>query len=367
MVNKGKLGVYVAPTHDPSKWKVYIQQIQPPLVRILMPGPVSTQTVSDVFLLAPEAKISLRWWDVDDGGEGQKKAKLATVEDAKARAKADYDTYLSRFVAMNQEAHNKGIPFPASFQVLFNVLNEPPLWELDKRDAIVAYNKEFVQYALSEGGPNVLVAEFGVGHPSEWPPVWDWFEPVIDAFDDGDMLALHEYWQPEGPFNGEDWGALAGRYMKCPFDVPIAITECGVDGRIYNAHQAPDTGWQKFMDAEKYTAQVGSYMAQLIKDPRIVACTPFETDFASKEWASFDTLPILPYMLKVLEVMNEGGDVKPPRDPGKYDFREYKLLVPSAGAAYIKKYAADLLMTEEEYIRLAIGERMYKDQEAHHE
>jgi hypothetical protein len=264
----------------------------------------------------------LRWWDIDDGGEGEKQRKLASVEDARARARDDYDKCLGRFTAMNAEAHQRGLPFPPSYQVLFNVLNEPPLWELDKRDAIVAYNKEFVQYAEREAGPNVIVAEFGVGHPSEWPPVWDWFQPVIDAFDDGDLLGLHEYWQPEGPLNGEDWGALAGRYTKCPFQVPIAITECGVDGRIYNKHQPPDTGWQKFMDAEHYSKQVMSYLLKLKEDSRVVACTPFETDFANKEWASFDTLPILPYMVKVLEAMNveqqgvPGGDDHPsPPEP----------------------------------------------------
>lgn len=313
-MNKAKLGVYVAPTHDPRKWKEYIAQVQPPLVRILMPGPYSVQTVSDVFVLAPDAKISLRWWDVDDGGEGQKQAKLATVEDARKRARADYDVYLNRYVRMNVEAHNKGLPFPQTHQVLFNAINEPPVDE-GKWEAVVAYNKEFVQYAESEAGPNVMVAEFGVGHPSTWPPDWSFFQPVIDVFDQGDVLALHEYWQPEGPFNGEDWGALAGRYTKCPFKVPIAITECGVDGRIYNKHQPPDTGWQKFMNAEHYTGQLGSYLGQLVKDARVIACTPFETDFANKEWASFDTLPILPYVVKVLEAFGEQQGV-PNSDAG---------------------------------------------------
>lgn len=324
MPNTSKLGAYIAPTHDPRRWQSYLHDIDPPLVRILMPGAVSTNLVSQVYGLCPKAKLSLRWWDIDDGGDEQKARKLSSVRAASDAATEDYDVYLTRYVAMKKEATDLNIPFPPSFQVYFNSLNETPTFNHEMRPAIAAYCQRFVQYAESAGGPNVIVGEFGVGHPEEWPPVWDWFQPVIDDFDEGDMLSLHEYWQPEGPMyewtdekgqERKDWGALAGRYTHCPFNVPIAITECGVDGRIYNRNNPPDTGYLKFMSPTGYSGQVGSYLAQLKKDPRIVAATPFETDFADKEWASFDCIPAQADFVRVLEAMNEGSPSVPSFPP----------------------------------------------------
>lgn len=51
------------------------------------------------------------------------------------------------------------------------------------------------------------------------------------------------------------------------------------------------------------------------------------------------------------------------RDPRSYDYRQYTLYIPSDGAEAIKRAAKRRSMTEENYIRLAIAELLYKDQE----
>ena len=39
--------------------------------------------------------------------------------------------------------------------------------------------------------------------------------------------SCHEYCADQGP--GENWGWWAGRVLKCPWQVPIVIGECGID------------------------------------------------------------------------------------------------------------------------------------------
>lgn len=314
MANQHKLGAYVANPHNPQQMKDYLSKIQPNCLRILMPGDAPTQLVSDLWVAAGKPKaINPRWWDIDDGGEGNKQQKLADVTAAEAAGVRDAKEMVRRCGLMGIEAHATGIPWPETYEILLNAMNEPPTWE-NKRAEIATYNMAFAEVVIDEGY-SPMVGEFAVGHPHEWPPVWDWFGDVLDYIDDrGGSLGLHEYWQPEGPFyewtdeKGQprkDWGALAGRYLHLDRDVPIIISECGVDGRIFGRHATPDTGYLKFMNPVAYAAQVGMYLAQIKKDERIYSATPFITDFADKEWASFDTLHAVDSFKAVLDAMDK--------------------------------------------------------------
>lgn len=316
-LNAHKLGCYLSPTHDPNAWKQYLFNIEPPVIRVLMPGDAPADLISQIHRICPDSKISLRWWDVDDGGEGNKNQKWQEPEAAGLR---DAKVIVERIRRMEEDARTHGFPFPARSQLFANTANEPPVWEVNLRPAIATHAKTMVIALASEGIPT-LALEMSVGHPWEWPPVWAWADPVFNALarNPGSGLALHEYWQPEGPMyewtdntgaTRKDWGALAGRYQSCPYPGHIYITECGCDGRIYNRHPTPDTGWLKFMSAEAYAAQTGSYMAQVKKDVRIQAILPFITDFADSEWASFNTLPAEQQLMAVLHAMDkddEGG------------------------------------------------------------
>ncbi len=261
-----------------------------------MKGSHDWSTISKVHELCPDADISIRWWDIDDGGEAQKLEKL---KDPNGSASRDTVEMWNRYFEMEMMA--QGHPWPKRSQVWFNTMNEPPIWT-DLRDDIALNNWKMVQYMDDINNEvHMMVGEINVGHPAEWPPQWEWFAEVFHWITKcGGGLGLHEYWQQEGPHHRwtdekgnarSDWGALAGRYLHLKENVPIYITECGVDGRIFNRHQAPETGWQKFMKADEYAKQVGEYLMEIGMDSRIKWATPFLTDYQDAQWWSFDTLP----------------------------------------------------------------------------
>lgn len=308
MPNLHKLGAYVAPQHD--NWQAYLAAIRPPWVRILMPGENPTSKVCEVYELCPDADISLRWWDIDDGGDGNKASKLGAA-DVGARAMLDIHEMVRRVEAMEVEAKRIGRKFPDRARLWFNGLNEPQDYP---RPLVVRYNVSGAKQAAASGF-GFLHLEYSVGHPSEWPPKWGWAEEVFESIEmyDG-RLALHEYWQPEGPHHEwtdaegnkrSDWGALAGRYLHLPADVPIVITECGVDGRIYGRHATPDTGYAKFMPAGEYAVQLKDYLWEVGKDKRIEAVLPFITDVADKEWSSFNTIPAKDAFVEMLARLDD--------------------------------------------------------------
>jgi hypothetical protein len=340
MPNKHKLGAYLAPHHDPEAWHQYLFEIDPPWVRILLPGDAPVELVSQAFHLCPEAEISLRWWDLDDGGEPNKRSKFT---DPLASATKDVAEMVHRIQTMENEAARHGLPFPSRSQLWINTPNEPPTWEHALRPRIVENAAEMVRLAAM-AGLGTMALELAVGHPEEWPPTWSWAQRVLDAIVKYDgVLALHEYWQPEGPFYAwgenqtrKDWGALAGRYQHFKGDVPIVISETGVDGRIYNRHATPDTGYLKFMNADQYAAQMRSYLEEVHHDKRILAVLPFITDVQDGEWESFNTLyaksafdvmltemdnaqpsdkPAHPVVVRLPDVRADGGDSEPASEP----------------------------------------------------
>ena len=289
-----KLGVYFAPNHDWASTWDYIQRLQPPVVRILFRG-ADAGVVSRVYQTVPNARISLRWWDIDDGGEDRKLSKLNNPE---ASGAADAREVLARIEIMERVSSSNGVPFPRRARLLANTQNDPPIWNPCIRAKVVANNRSFIAGLIPHGIP-VAAGCINTGHPSEWPPVWDWYEPVIDLIkmSPGSCLELHSYWQLEGPNytwkDGDgkqrvDWGALAGRYQHCPFDVPILIGECGADGRLYDRRPA-HTGWLGNLSAVQYAEQLRWYHVQITQDKRILAMLPFLTDYQSDEWATFDT------------------------------------------------------------------------------
>jgi hypothetical protein len=289
----------------------YLFDIDPGFIRILMKGGTDWSTISKVHELCPAADISIRWWDIDDGGEPQKLEKL---KDPNGSASRDTLEMWNRYFDM--EVMAEGHPWPDRHQIWFNTMNEPPIWT-DLRDDIAINNKHMVEYMRDINGEvHMMTGEINVGHPAEWPPQWEWYSEVFEAINRcGGALALHEYWQQEGPFHEwdegrrKDWGALAGRYQHLHANVPIYITECGVDGRIFNRHQAPETGWQKFMRADEYAKQVGQYLTAIGSDPRIKWATPFLTDYQDAQWWSFDTLPAH-VELDSMVTFVEGADIQ---------------------------------------------------------
>jgi hypothetical protein len=163
---------------------------------------------------------------------------------------------------MAQYCESKGV---ARSRLLFEGLNEPQLWANEPPDLTARYYKSFLS-GLHGYNLHGVVGNFGVGWPgnggvNDAPPGWDFFKPVIDIMTAGDYLGLHEYWALNGP--QQNWKWWGGRFLQCPYQVPILITECGIDTGVTGTWYG---GWydlQGTMDqkAVRYVDEIYWYQA----------------------------------------------------------------------------------------------------------
>jgi hypothetical protein len=184
----------------------------------------------------------------------------------------------------------KGVP---ASRLLFEGLNEPQVWnEAESPAKVAAYYKAFL-LGLHSYGLHGVVGNFGVGWPgnggvADAPPQWDFFKPVIDVMQPGDCLGLHEYWSLSGP--EQNWRWWAGRFLQCPYNVPILITECGIDTGVSGT---PYGGWRDLpgtMDekAARYVNELWRYADACSKDARVQGIFPFTYDMSGPDWQKFN-------------------------------------------------------------------------------
>jgi len=183
----------------------------------------------------------------------------------------------------------------------FEGWNEP--WTVIP-DWVNAYYRAFLlrlrQYELRG-----VALNYGVGWPADYgirdsAVNWEPYEDVYKEIVAGEhLLGLHEYWWHEsvksthpdgrgGQMGGWRWEA--GRYLQCPWNVPILITECGIDEGVVPGR--PNHGWRQFYggDPRRYLDQLIEYDAEIRQDPRIVAATIFTHDTNDEvHWWTFDT------------------------------------------------------------------------------
>jgi hypothetical protein len=201
--------------------------------------------------------------------------------------------YVQNAIAVAGDADSKGI---ALSRLLFEGPNEYPVWahgylglaRLEKR------RLELMHQRLPACG--CVVSNLGVGWPGntgpDTPPVWDWFAPVAAAFGPNDFLGAHEYTGFGGP--QENWGWWTGRILKCPYKLPILITECLVDGGVYGAAHAKQ-GYRNYPDmdsedakAQRYVDELWAYAKLIGADGRVREIMPYTYDGNRADWANFD-------------------------------------------------------------------------------
>ncbi len=169
---------------------------------------------------------------------------------------------------------------------------------------------------LAEHGLRAVVGNFGTGQPPlEW---WPAFRPALEAAQaHGGYLGLHEYSAPtiwyltnRQPLDfgvaPADEGWLTLRYRKVyrqylqpwGLDLPLVITECGVDGLVTERPGPEGKGWQDFgaywadlgmgWDTPgNYIEQLAWYDRQLQLDEYVVGATIFAmTGF--EEWRTYE-------------------------------------------------------------------------------
>lgn len=185
---------------------------------------------------------------------------------------------------------SKGMP---RSRLLFEGLNEPQLWAGEPPAWTATYYVAFL-VGLHNYNLHGVVGNFGVGWPgnggvADAPPEWEWFRPVINEFQAGDYLGLHEYWALNGP--GQNWLWWAGRFLQCPYQVPILITETGIDTGVTGQWYG---GWRDLPGssenekAVRYSNELVWYAQQCYNDGRIKQVFTFTYDIGSSHWKKFD-------------------------------------------------------------------------------
>jgi hypothetical protein len=171
---------------------------------------------------------------------------------------------------------------------------------------------------LAENGLRAVVGNFGTGNPPlEW---WPAFRPALEAAQaHAGYLGLHEYSAPTIWYNTTrssldfraapaDEGWLTLRYRKVygthllpwGMDLPLLITECGIDGLVTDRPGPAGRGWQDFAgyweelgmgpDAPgNYVEQLAWYDSQLQQDSYVVGASVFAMT-AFQEWVSYQIL-----------------------------------------------------------------------------
>jgi hypothetical protein len=284
------LSVYLSNHHDWASTWDYIAKLQPAWIRIHQP---TARTIHMAQQASPDSKIMLRSWDIDDHNGDRKKEVYADAIDA---ANQHYDMWDTKLAQLRNELEDNGWAYDVDKWYL-GLINEPDPSYLQQ---MVYYTAEFM--AICEGWKlGVMVPSVGnYGIPGQDPNDWSIVKPLEKAIiDGGHVLMVHEYWQPEGPDciwtdkdgrERNDAGNLAWRHQHIPLDVPILVGESGANGYIYNRHSSQDdAGWQKFMSAENYAAQVSQYIHGC--DTRVEGVCLFLTDYHSDQWQTFDTTP----------------------------------------------------------------------------
>lgn len=201
-------------------------------------------------------------------------------------------------------------------RTIFAGINEPPIWIPGYARATDIYTDNLCTLAAQRGmkiaALNLSVGWVGNNGP-DTPPDWSIFPLTQAAIKrGGHYLVVHEYWADMGP--SENWGWWAGRVLKCPWQVPIVIGECGVE-MLVKYPNGGHKGWQGTMSADRYAREIHEYATRLSQDPRIQGINVFTADYQSREWESFDIEPCYPNLIALPPVRPGGGIIPPVPNP----------------------------------------------------
>ncbi|MEM7348147.1 MAG: hypothetical protein AAF485_28275, partial [Chloroflexota bacterium] len=198
--------------------------------------------------------------------------------------------------------------------------NEPIVDTPDKMKRLADFEAERTR-VLAENGIRSVVGNFATGNPPL--ELWPHFAPALDAIRQyNGYLGLHEYSAPVMQYYAEDLqpnndpgqgdeGWLTLRYRKVhrqhliPMgfgDIPILMTECGVDGLV-QPRPGPEQagGWQDFIETWLNDGfrdhPAGVYMDQLIwydqhlqQDNFVKGAAIFLAASGDQRWDSYDIL-----------------------------------------------------------------------------
>lgn len=266
-----KLGVYWSVMHRRAQDYDYFSRLQPTVFKIMDGGVPDYQFARQQL---PNALVIARDWALSEQHSDMLKDPIGT----------------GTRHAQEWNQHQARLGFDRAKTLILGV-NEAHVWEPGVSEALRQYTIALCDEA-TRLNLRVGAMQLSVGWPAntgpDTPPNWEPWAGVDNAIRrNNGALVLHEYWADNGP--GEMWGWWGGRALKCPWQVPIVIGECGVDMYVKDGsvpHNA--RGWQGRMEPDRYARELAEYTGRMSADSRFVGCAVFASDFASHEWYSFD-------------------------------------------------------------------------------
>lgn len=298
------LAPYWAVKHRRPADYSFFSALRPSVVKLMDGGPPDYAWVRDNL---PGALTVARDWLLDDnhGAEWQK-----LLADPVGTGKRHAQEWKAKQAQLGFD--------PAT--TLCQGLNEPKVWEQDHRAVAptVAYTIAYLD-ELKRLGLRGVALSLSVGWPrntgADLPPLWGEFPGVAAAILRGNhVLGLHEYWPRSGPAQG--WGWLAGRALKCPWQVPILIGECGMSYAVEQGGVPTEKqGWRAHISDEVYAGQLVDYHNRMAADPRIIGLCVYLCDFASSEWWSKDLEPAYDNVLARKGQLRERATTPPVTPP----------------------------------------------------
>jgi hypothetical protein len=208
--------------------------------------------------------------------------------------------------------------------------NEPVAGDADQMARLADFEAERTRLLAAEGIRSV-VGNFATGHPDL--ALWPAFRPALEAArQHNGWLGLHEYSAPTMQYGTPqellEWDAdpasegwLTLRYRRAyrsylqpnGLELPLLLTEVGIDGLVGNRPGPEGMGWRDFgaywdelgmgQDSPgNYMEQLAWYDAQLQQDPYVMGAAIFAAA-ASPGWETYEVLgEVEPFLAQYLGV-----------------------------------------------------------------
>ncbi len=294
-----------------------------------------------------------------------------------------YDAQLQRntgktpFQAAQQFINDQMSTYRSNPHILYWEGHNEPAWNtLDEMEWYAEFEVERIQLMAKEG-LKCVIGNFATGAPAL--ELWPAFIPAMKAAKQhGAILGLHEYscpwmwWMtgkhqldPKEDQGDEGWTTLRYRKIYRQYltpndvgDVPLAITECGIDPLVNpkppNTTSATWKGLGEFWKmrdgepdkADYYFRQLLWYDEELQKDDYVIGATIFTWGNFGEPWSRFDIAntevarKLIDYTKKNPARKFTGTtikDEKKPRGQPRIQYtRTYVLLPPNASAAWAR-------------------------------
>jgi hypothetical protein len=208
--------------------------------------------------------------------------------------------------------------------------NEPVANDADQMARLADFEAERTRL-LAAAGIRSVIGNFATGHPDL--ALWPAFRPALEAaIQHKGWLGLHEYSAPTMQYGTPqellNWGTdpaqegwLTLRYRKAyreylqpnGLELPLLLTEVGIDGMVTDRPGPPGMGWRDFGDywdelgmgkdaPGNYMEQLAWYDAQLQQDPYLQGAAIFAAA-ASPGWETYEVFgDVEPFLAQYLGV-----------------------------------------------------------------